>query len=88
MVVKAADTTGTTNDPKLVVEHSVTGAGNPTLQDMSYQYDANGNITQLYDASRTEARKTLLFTYDDINRLTIASTDRRILYTVRANIHL
>jgi len=42
------------------------------LQDISYQYDAVGNIKQIIDDSSTDARKTVAYTYDDLYRLTSA----------------
>jgi RHS repeat-associated protein len=55
------------------------GTSTPTtsptvLQDISYSYDAVGNITAITDRSPTGAAKTVAFTYDDLNRLTLAST--------------
>jgi RHS repeat-associated protein len=44
------------------------------LQDISYTYDAVGNITRITDLSSTNAAKTVNFTYDDLHRLTVAST--------------
>jgi YD repeat-containing protein len=48
------------------------GGGN--AQNMSYAYDALGNITQLVDASNSGTGKTVNYTYDDLSRLTNAST--------------
>ncbi len=45
-----------------------------TLQNMSYTYDAMGNITTITDYSDTGAGKIANFTYDDLNRLLTAST--------------
>ena len=42
------------------------------MQDISYQYDAVGNIKQIIDDSSTDARKTVAYTYDDLYRLTSA----------------
>src|SRR3989344_78036 len=39
------------------------------LQDISYAYDNNGNITQLIDASQTANKKTANYSYDGLNRL-------------------
>ena len=44
------------------------------VQDLSYTYDANGNITRFVDASFTKTAKVVDYTYDDLNRLTQAST--------------
>jgi hypothetical protein len=46
------------------------------VQDLSYTYDANGNITHLVDTSFTKTAKVVDYTYDDLNRLTQASTTR------------
>lgn len=44
------------------------------LQDITYTYDAVGNITKITDVSGTQAAKVVLFGYDDLYRLTTAST--------------
>lgn len=44
------------------------------IQDISYTYDAVGNITKITDVSGTQAAKVVLFGYDDLYRLTTAST--------------
>lgn len=44
------------------------------IQNISYEYDAVGNITQLTDASATLNKHTVLYTYDDLYRLATAST--------------
>jgi RHS repeat-associated protein len=44
------------------------------LQDISYNYDNVGNITQLVDSSENDLAKTLNYTYDDLYRLTVASS--------------
>ena len=44
------------------------------IQDLSYTYDANGNITEIVDASATDSAKTVTYSYDDLNRLTNASS--------------
>ncbi|MEK7063779.1 MAG: SpvB/TcaC N-terminal domain-containing protein, partial [Patescibacteria group bacterium] len=70
-----ADETGTTQDPKLTVETSAGGGGgSPDLQNLTYTYDAVGNITLLQDASDTDTIHTTVFGYDDLYRLTTAST--------------
>jgi RHS repeat-associated protein len=71
--IQSADDGGTTTGPKLVVVH----AGAPldgSIQDLNYTYDDVGNITQLADYSGTGTGKVLVFTYDDLNRLLVAST--------------
>ena len=44
------------------------------VQDISYTYDPVGNITQIDDNSYTDARKLATFAYDDLYRLTSASS--------------
>ncbi|MDD5341005.1 MAG: carbohydrate binding domain-containing protein [Patescibacteria group bacterium] len=43
------------------------------LQDLSYEYDDVGNITQIIDESETNTRKKSEFEYDDLYRLTSAT---------------
>ncbi len=45
-----------------------------TVQNLSYTYDAVGNITQIVDRSDTHGAATTTYTYDDLYRLTSAST--------------
>lgn len=45
-----------------------------TLQDLNYTYDATGNITSIFDLSGTNAYAKTFFTYDNLYRLTSAST--------------
>ena len=51
-------------------------AGAGPLQELSYSYDAVGNITQLVDAS--SQGKTVDYTYDDLSRLTAASSSNAV----------
>ncbi len=51
-----------------------TTAATTTIQDVSYTYDANSNITQISDMGSTTASRIVLYAYDDLNRLTSAST--------------
>ncbi len=44
------------------------------IQDITYTYDSNGNITQITDVSETNSVKIVTYSYDDLNRLTNAST--------------
>ena len=44
------------------------------LQDLTYTYDANGNVTQLVDNSGTATKKTVAYGYDDLNRMVSASS--------------
>jgi RHS repeat-associated protein len=44
------------------------------IQNISYGYDQNGNITSINDTSPTGVAKYVNYTYDDLNRLTVAST--------------
>ena len=44
------------------------------VQDLTYTYDAVGNITQIIDNSGTDSAATTTYGYDDLYRLTSAST--------------
>jgi YD repeat-containing protein len=72
--LQTAEFAGTAEDPMLTVETVPSIVDSGALQDMAYTYDANGNITQINDYSHSNANKTLAFTYDDVNRLSSAST--------------
>ncbi len=48
--------------------------GSQQAQNISYSYDALGNILQVTDASNTAAAKTVNYSYDDLSRLVTAST--------------
>ncbi|MGE4053278.1 MAG: LamG-like jellyroll fold domain-containing protein [Vicinamibacterales bacterium] len=50
------------------------GDASNSVQDIAYEYDAVGNIVGITDSSPTLAEKTLAFEYDDLHRLTLAST--------------
>jgi RHS repeat-associated protein len=65
-----ADTAGTTDDPKLVVEYTST----TVLQDLNYTYDAAGNVTNILDISGTNAYASTSYSYDGLYRLTRASS--------------
>jgi len=69
-----ADYSGTTSDPKLVVTHSSTPIAPTVLQNLTYTYDASGNITRILDTSGTDTAKTVDYTYDDLNRMVTASS--------------
>lgn len=45
----------------------------PIVQDLTYTYDAVGNIKQVVDASDTNTKKTVVYTYDDLDRLLTAT---------------
>ena len=68
-----ADQTGTTNDPKLVIVHDVPNDPSGTIQNINFTYDSVGNITNLADYS-TSTGKIIDYTYDDLYRLTNATT--------------
>ncbi|MEM9336909.1 MAG: SpvB/TcaC N-terminal domain-containing protein, partial [Patescibacteria group bacterium] len=69
-----ADETGTTNDPKLVVEHtSSESEAEDALQHFSYEYDNVGNITKIVNQSLLD-NGTIFYDYDDLYRLTRASS--------------
>jgi len=51
-----------------------TTSATSALQNLSYTYDAVGNITQVKDLSGFGGNKTVNYTYDDLYRLLTAST--------------
>ena len=73
----AADVAGTSADPKLVVEHTMSITGTFVLQDLLYEYDAVGNITRLIDNANATTTGTQIiydYKYDDLYRLTGATS--------------
>ncbi|MFA6339166.1 MAG: toxin TcdB middle/N-terminal domain-containing protein, partial [Candidatus Paceibacterota bacterium] len=44
------------------------------VQNLSYEYDASGNITKMTEGGLNGLARSILYTYDDLNRLTVAST--------------
>jgi RHS repeat-associated protein len=44
------------------------------IQNLAYTYDAVGNITKIVDSSSTNSAKTIEYVYDNLNRLTSASS--------------
>ena len=54
--------------------NKLTSISGNNLQNIAYTYDAVGNITQLTDTSNTSTSKTLILAYDNLYRLTSAST--------------
>ncbi len=48
-------------------------SGGAHAQDLTYSYDANGNITKIVDGSATNSAKTIDYTYDSLNRLLSAT---------------
>ncbi|HRH22459.1 MAG TPA: SpvB/TcaC N-terminal domain-containing protein [Candidatus Paceibacterota bacterium] len=77
-----ADTTGTTEDPKLVIEHTglppiedpFPNANGTRLQDILYYYDSVGNITSIIEAATSSLARKVNYAYDDLSRLVSAST--------------
>ena len=67
--MRSSEYAGTTYDPYLEVTYTQTTTP-ITLQDLTYTYDAVGNITQIVDAAETATAKTTDYTYDDLYRLT------------------
>ncbi len=62
--------------------HKVTIANNQNIQDLSYDYDAVGNILQIVDASATQTAKTTDYTYDDLHRLLTATITNSVAENV------
>ena len=70
-----AQTTSTFDATKLyrLSNKTTTITGGSKMQDLTYTYDANSNITKIVDASNTNSSKTVDYTYDDLNRLLSAT---------------
>jgi RHS repeat-associated protein len=58
----------------LYATYSTAAPSTGVIQNMDYTYDAVGNITNITDNSATGAGKDVVFGYDDLYRLTSAST--------------
>lgn len=70
-------TTTNSYDANALYRLSSKGTATPTAgraQDLTYSYDAVGNITQIVDASNSATNKVVGYTYDALNRLVAAST--------------
>lgn len=67
--------TPTSKDPILEVTYIPPAVPVETIQSLVYSYDANGNITQIVDASDTQTAKTTIYAYDDLNRLASATVE-------------
>jgi RHS repeat-associated protein/uncharacterized repeat protein (TIGR01451 family) len=63
------DGEGDTGTTRLQERKATNSTGTVTLLDLSYDYDANGNITRLTD---TQLNETQFYNYDFLNRLTSA----------------
>lgn len=57
---------------------ATSNCGSTNIQCIAYTYDANGNITQIADNSASNAAKTVNYTYDHLNRLTLASSSNAV----------
>lgn len=70
-----AATTNTYDSTKMyrLSNKTTTITGGSKMQDLTYTYDANSNVTQIVDASNTNSSKTVAYTYDDLNRLLSAT---------------
>ncbi len=69
------DQTGTTTDPKLVVEHTYTSPiSSGSIQDINYTYDTNNNITRIVNLSENNSNRITGYDYDALNRLIVASS--------------
>lgn len=62
--------------------HKVTTANNINVQDLTYDYDAVGNILQIVDASATQTAKTTDYSYDDLHRLLTATITNSVAENV------
>ena len=91
-------TTTNTYDPNELyrLTSKITTDGVDDLQDISYTFDAVGNITAIADDSDTDAGKDAAYVYDDLHRLTSATITntanssnytRTYAYTITGNIN-
>ncbi len=78
LTVRTSEYAGTTTDPILEVTYTSSPPTPAVLQDSTYVYDNNGNITQIIDASGTDSAKTTVYAYDDLNRLTSATVTNAV----------
>ena len=70
-----ASTTNTYDESKLYrLSNKTSGKAGTKFQDLTYTYDAVGNVTKIVDVSNTNSAKTVDYLYDDLHRLTSAST--------------
>ncbi|MFA4845778.1 MAG: SpvB/TcaC N-terminal domain-containing protein, partial [Patescibacteria group bacterium] len=72
LYIRSSEYSGTSYDPYLSITYTQTASPTPVtamLQDLSYDYDAVGNITRIMDVSDMDTQKTTNYTYDDLYRL-------------------
>jgi len=76
-----ANTLAESNVATLALRPSTGSGGSPTFptasempQNLTYEYDSVGNIVQMVDVSGTDTGATTTYAYDDLYRLTTAST--------------
>jgi RHS repeat-associated protein len=50
------------------------GQGGTTIQNFAYTYDPVGNLTQIANTASTTNSATVIYGYDSLNRLTVATT--------------
>ncbi|MFH1255610.1 MAG: RHS repeat-associated core domain-containing protein [bacterium] len=68
---------GTETDPYLDITYTVPET-NDYIQDLNYVYDKAGNIIKITDKSNTNTKKTIYYNYDDLHRLTKASSTNAV----------
>jgi RHS repeat-associated protein len=77
-----ASTTNTYNANALYrLTNKLTKRNATKFQDLSYTYSPAGDITELVDNSDTLTKKSLAFSYDDLHRLTVASSTGAVAST-------
>ena len=72
--VNATNTYNPSQLYRLTQKLSVLPGGGGNAQNIAYTYDADGNITQIVDTSNSGTGRTVNYTYDNLSRLTLAST--------------
>jgi RHS repeat-associated protein len=78
--LSAASTTIATSSVSFTEQTTVAplSCGSKEIQCVTYQYDNDGNITQVSDNSATNAAITVSYAYDSLNRLTSASSSNAV----------
>ena len=69
--IKFSDDGGTTGEWSTATSTFILS---PAIQNISFTYDANGNILTIADSAVTDASRSVVYTYDALNRLVAASS--------------
>lgn len=61
-------------DEQYRLTHKTSSSTSATLQKLSYEYDPVGNVTKIIEGSGSPVSRIVDYSYDDLYRLTVAST--------------